>query len=117
QALFGVWSVPKTYTIDALFHDTNNSFADASAPRITHTDNQGPTTVTSVVGAPLAPIYGQQVTLTASLAANITPNVAGALKPGGTATFTLDPGTTPVSYSVAVNAAAGTSTLGPASVP
>ena len=84
-----------THTIDATFTDTNNppSFTPASAATVTQTVTQGPTTVgVTLVNPTATPVYGQTVTLTASVAAVVPPTTTGSILPTGSLTFTIDPG-------------------------
>ncbi|MSQ93475.1 MAG: hypothetical protein EXR98_02840, partial [Gemmataceae bacterium] len=121
QTLFGIWSIPAslsaTHTIDADFSDAGNTFAPASGPTFTQTVNQNTVKPVVISASPAASVvYGQQLQLTATVTPTIVPDATGALKPTGTVTFVLDP-STPTSYTVALNSAAGTSVLGAPTFP
>jgi large repetitive protein len=89
----GLWTVGSAHTIDAVFNDSTNTFlTPVSAPRFTDTVVPNNVSIT-LTPQPAAPVYGQQVTVTATVVPTVAPTVAGTVNPTGDMVFTLDPGT------------------------
>src|SRR5262249_52315735 len=76
-------------TIDATFTDPNNNFASADAPQFVQTVNQGKTKLTIASSSPV-PVFGEPVTITATISPLLPPATVGSVNPSGQVTFTLD---------------------------
>jgi autotransporter-associated beta strand protein len=88
-----------THTIDAVYHDPTGSFLDATAPTFTQLVNKSPTATTLALSPTNNPVFGQTVTVVATVGINTPPVTAnpapiGGQPSSGTVSFFLDGSTT-----------------------
>jgi autotransporter-associated beta strand protein len=92
----GLWTVGSRHTIDAIFNDATRTF-DAPRTATQFVANVVKNTVTiSIAAVPssaTAPVYGQQVVITATIAPEEPLGVPGAALPTGEIEFVVDRGT------------------------
>lgn len=102
QTLFGLWTPGTSHTIDATFDDPAGDFATALGTQITQAVVKATVNI-GLSASPSSPIYGQNVTITATVTPTFTP-MSGAVLPSGTVSFSLNLGTpSPVSITIPPN--------------